>query len=130
MQRKILVISHGNLAESIVRVAELILGKTDNLKYLGLKADESRESFVDRIEKYTQEDCEYIILADLMSGTPFNAAFLAKKSRKNLHLIAGYNLPLILTLLNDADVAVDDAIQDAIETGRQMIFQADPVENK
>ena len=125
MKWKILIISHGNLAESMVKVASAIMGNTDNLVFLGLKGDESREAFISRLESCTNEDCEYIVLADLMSGTPFNAAFILKQKRKNFHLAVGYNLPFLLTLLNDQNTNLEDALQDAIKTGKQMIFQVE-----
>ncbi|MGX8702623.1 PTS sugar transporter subunit IIA [Caproiciproducens sp.] len=125
-KRRILIVSHGKIAEAMVHVATLIMGDMDAVDYLCLQEDESLESFTARIGEKTKEECEYIILADLMSGTPFNAAFAVKQGKPHLEIIAGFNLPLLLSLVNDQDAPLDQAIKNAVETGKTTLFHLAP----
>ena len=65
---------------------------------------------------------EILVLADLFGGTPFNTAMLEIKGKyKNVEVIAGINLPLLIeaTLLRGGDLkssmeSLKTSAQDAI----------------
>lgn len=121
--RKILLVSHGKIAEAMAYAATLIMGGTDAVDSLCLEENESLESFIARIEEKTSEKREYIVLADLMSGTPFNAAFVVKQKKDHFEIIVGFNLTVLLSLINDMDASFDQAIENAVSLGKEMIFQ-------
>ena len=124
MNRKIIAVSHGTVAEAVVRAAGLIMGEDSRMEALCLGEDESLESFTDRIAEKIKQPCEYIVLADVLSGTPFNACVLAKrKAGRNVRILAGYNLPMVLALMNDMDADLDTAVRNAVEAGKRMILE-------
>ena len=121
MSTKIILTSHGELAKYTVKTLELILGDLDNVDYLCLGEEEGLESYKKRLEDKILNDNNYIILADIIGGTPSNAAYILKQHFKNVEVIVGFNLPLIISLLQGVTASKDDAIESAIDCGREMI---------
>lgn len=96
----ILLLSHGDLAKGFLSASELIMGKQEKIKALGLRPDESREDFQKRISEACESlytDDGILILTDLFGGTPTNAAILEVISKYDkLEILAGINLSILL----------------------------------
>ncbi|WP_352404618.1 PTS sugar transporter subunit IIA [Sporanaerobacter acetigenes] len=121
MSTKIIVTSHGELAKYTVKTLELILGDLDNIDYLCLGESEGLESYKKRLEDKISDDDNYIILADIIGGTPSNAAYILKQHFNNVEVIVSFNLPLIISLLQSVVTSGDNVVESAIDCGREMI---------
>lgn len=117
---QILIVSHGELAAGFKDAAEVIFGDVKGVKTIGLHLGESVETFGEKIYEtlvsYDEKE-SIIIFADLLSASPYNQSVLSVNrldgSRaKNVRLIAGASLPMVLEGINqqllssDLEVAV------------------------
>jgi mannose/fructose/sorbose-specific phosphotransferase system IIA component len=97
---QIVLVSHADLGEALVRATEMIAGPTGGLYAVSLLPEESPESFRIKLEAilHELEGHEFLILIDLFGGTPYNVA-----ARYAVHdhvaCITGANLPMLLELV-------------------------------
>ena len=71
---RIVVAAHGELADAFVSAATLICGVLRDLRAVGLRPDDSPESFAERLAQALEGDGPVLILTDLVGGTPHNVA--------------------------------------------------------
>ena len=96
----ILVISHGRLAEAIISFVQFLVGHLEKVKGISIWPKDRKEEIRDRIQKGIQEVDEgdgVIILTDLLGGTPTTLS-LSVLENKNIEVVTGVNMPMLLTL--------------------------------
>ena len=76
---RIVVAGHGDLADALVSSAQLICGMVEDLHAVGLRPDDSPESFGERLAGATATDGPILILTDLVGGTPHNVALTVSR---------------------------------------------------
>lgn len=131
--RKFLVASHGYLAKEMVNSAEMIIGENTNIDYVCLTPKDSQEIIKDKIKTLLEgddEENELLILTDFFGGSVSNAC-VEYVSRKNVYLITGINLPMLLELLlSDKNKPTDEVIKYCIRKGTEgIIFVNELVKN-
>lgn len=96
----IVLVSHGNLCESLLESLEMICGDTFGIVAVPLNPEESPESYRNKLFKELMKfdgNDDFVILSDIVGGTPFiSAAYLSRKY--NIGLITGVNLPMLITI--------------------------------
>lgn len=129
---KVLLTSHGRLAQGIVSSYEFIAGKSTQIETLEL--DESGiDSYSERLIQMLSKETEPIlILADLKGGTPYNESYkyyLAHKDK--VRIISGVNLPMLLELIPQLNkvITLDEAVQLCLQTGTAGICEAEDDQN-
>jgi len=95
----IVAVSHCGLAEEMLRVAELIVGRLEACKTLSFGTLQSVEEMVAAMRdaiKEVDRGRGVIILTDLFGGTPANISlsFLGE----NVEVVCGMNLPMLIKL--------------------------------
>jgi len=99
--RRIVLASHGYLADGLKNSAELIVGKNDNLISICAYVDNKinvKNRLMELLSKWKEED-EIIVLTDIWGGSVNNEiAEIIIKDRR-IHLISGMNLQLLIELL-------------------------------
>ncbi len=117
----ILIISHGNIADSYLNTAEMIMGKIENVKAVGIEPGEEISAYGDKVfnmaeEIYTEDGI--LILADLYGGTPCNISISRILNHfEKIYIIAGFNFLLLLEALNRRTDNLKDSIQNLINAG-------------
>lgn len=108
-----LVISHGPMSIGTVESAELILGTLENVNALSVTIDSTIESMYGEILNLTSSypNEEWIILVDIMGGTPFNASYRYLEKYQNATIITGFNLPLLIELFMKPDLKLEDTTE-------------------
>lgn len=110
---KILLVSHGKLAEGMYNTLGLFFGDLNNVDYICLKPEQNPDSFREEIAAKlaaisTQKT---IIVSDIVSGTPFNqSAYFASN---NVYILSGLNLALLLDLMAkcyNEEIDIDSAL--------------------
>ncbi|MWN06211.1 PTS sugar transporter subunit IIA [Gilliamella sp. Pas-s95] len=93
---------HGNVAIEMKKSIEMIAGKYLNLHAITFEPGEGIESLQDKYLKIINqsENQQFIIITDIFSGSPYNAAAILALKRRNIEVISGLSLPLCLELLN------------------------------
>lgn len=120
---KILLASHGDLADGIYSSLKIIMGSQKNINTLCAYKEEDfdlNKEVSNIISKLSDED-KLIIVTDIYGGS-VNNEFMNYLNKDNIHLISGLNLPLIMELLfiKDED-NIKDMINTAIENSKDTI---------
>ncbi|MCQ8213646.1 MULTISPECIES: PTS sugar transporter subunit IIA [unclassified Cetobacterium] len=129
-----IVATHGKFAEGIKTSIELIIGNIDNLEILNCYITQNfnlKEEVEFILKKYPKE--ELIVLTDIFGGSVNNEFLENISNYKNLNIVSGVNLPLILTLIekqNDYD-NIKELIRESIEEcSNSLIYCNDELEKK
>lgn len=113
-----IIATHGLFAEGIKNSIEIILGKFENLSTLSCYTDSnfnSKKEIDEILKKYNNK--EVIVITDIFGGSVNNLFMEKIPLNKNIHLITGLNLPLVLTLLGEQEnyLIPEELIQNSIE---------------
>lgn len=99
----VILVSHGEFAPGLHSAVKMMTGDRSDVLSTSLKdgmsADEFAENFKDLVKDIKAGD-EIILLADILSGSPFTNALnvLSEKGMlANTLVIAGMNMPLAIT---------------------------------
>ena len=99
-----LVVTHGQLGQELVAVAETIVGETLSIVAVSIGWNDDVAESQRKIEVAVQKVAigkGVIILTDMFGGTPSNLALpLLKKGE--LEIVTGVNLPMIIKVANQA----------------------------
>jgi PTS system mannose-specific IIA component len=96
----ILIVTHKELAESLMSVSDLILGHQDGVLPLSLDPDAPPETSRQQIERALSQVNNgdgVIILTDMLGGTPSNLTLPFLQEGK-VEVVFGVNLPMLMTL--------------------------------
>ena len=98
----VLILSHCELTKELIKTAEVIAGKQENLFYID--QDIKNENLASLQEKISEilikinNEKGTLILTDMLGGTPCNASVLLTKDF-NIEVLTGVNLPMILSAI-------------------------------
>lgn len=109
MEKKIIIASHGLLAQGMKNTVEMIVGEPKYpVQALELKFGQHPDDLVKQIESEisANQSIEYDIVVDLYGASVSTAMFKLTKY-PNVKLFSGMNLNLILSLLLEHDEALD-----------------------
>jgi PTS system mannose-specific IIA component len=104
----IIVSTHGSLSQELVKSAEMIFGPQENMGCVSFKPGEAAEVLISQYEELAKSlDCAdgILLLVDIYGGSPFNAASLFALKSKNIEVIAGVNLPMLLEVFANKEGA-------------------------
>lgn len=96
----ILIVTHGDLAKSLISTGELIIGELKMTSAVSIWPKESKEEVKDRIqEEVTKVDNGdgVVILTDILGGTPTNQSLPLLESEK-VEVVTGVNVSMVLAL--------------------------------
>ncbi|MFD1485906.1 PTS sugar transporter subunit IIA [Lacticaseibacillus baoqingensis] len=121
--RKIIICSHGNLAQGMLNTLEMIVGHTGNIEaYCAyVNEDEAIDEMLQPILKMNQGN-ELFVLTDIFGGSVNNEWMKALPENPNIHLIAGMNLPFLIDLVTrmedskDVDALIESCMANAISS--------------
>lgn len=98
----ILILSHCELTKELIKTAEVIAGKQENLFCIDqdMKNENlsSLQEKISEILKKINNEKGTLILTDMLGGSPCNASVLLTKSY-NIEVLTGVNLPMILSAI-------------------------------
>ncbi|MDL2220276.1 PTS sugar transporter subunit IIA [Eubacteriales bacterium OttesenSCG-928-N14] len=97
----IVLISHGKLAEGMLDAARMFFDELKQVQSVSLLPGETPDAFQHRMEAALEEvdtGDGVIVLADMLGGMPSNRA--ASLLYRNIEVICGINLPLLLEVLS------------------------------
>ena len=124
------LVTHGRLADELRRAMEHVVGTQRNVDTVCIGPEDDMERTREQIEECVQR-CDtgdgVVLLTDMFGGTPSNLA-MSLMDRKNVEVISGVNLPMLVKLAkvrsNQPLAAAVDCAQDA---GRKYIAAASHV---
>jgi PTS system mannose-specific IIA component len=132
----IVIVSHGKLGGALIKSAEMILARKEKIFSVSVSSvsteiEEMRGSLLKTIDEANTGD-GVIVLTDLFGGTPSNLAISALGIR-DIEIIAGVNLPIVLKLLTLREqtptLSLSDVCSQAAEAGKKQISIASRLVN-
>lgn len=96
----VVIVTHGELANELVRVTELIVGPQPGMRAVGLRPDEDLDAMKGRIAdamKDVESGDGVVVLTDMFGGTPSNIS-LPFHDEGKVEVVMGVNLPMLLKL--------------------------------
>ena len=95
-----LIITHGNLGQELINVAEKILEQKIDVDYISFDWQEDGSKVIKKIEKYLKDNKEdsILIFTDMFGGSPSNICF--QYNDENIEIITGVNLPGLLKFIS------------------------------
>ena len=95
---RIILVSHGNLAQAMLDNIEMLMGPQINLAAYGLQRDEKMEDFMEVLRREIRDrGSEHVLFfSDLMNGTPYNALVMLTREYPVLYHITGMNLAAVI----------------------------------
>ncbi len=119
------MVSHGDMAEGMIDAARMIVGEMEGVATVSLKESDAVEDLLSRIETAVDEVDQgegVLILVDAFGASPFNASARLAMNRKDVEVVSGMNLPMLLELAVQREGQdLGAATQIALETGAASI---------
>jgi mannose PTS system EIIA component len=124
----ILVVTHANLASTLIETLELILGKEQkNLHPISIDIKEDPDLLRKKIKQgiaKVMTDNGVLIFTDMFGGTPSNLAYSFLEEGK-VEVISGVNLPLLLKAVTARKkMDMDTLTTSLVEHGKRSISLA------
>ena len=117
--KQILIATHGKMASGIRYTAELIVGQIAEIETIDAYVtpeDNVEEKFQNYFQKHEQD--RVIVFTDLMGGS-VNQKLMEYSKKKNVTLITGTNLPILMQVMLADDDVTDEEIQEYIDDARE-----------
>jgi PTS system mannose-specific IIA component len=125
----ILIISHGNLGESLIRCANHVLGKElPYLMHLAVTIRDDPDNIMPRAKKLVSEldsGDGVLVLSDICGATPCNIATRLIQPGK-VDCLAGVNLPMLVRALTYREEPLAVVGEKALSGGREGVFRLGP----
>jgi len=95
----VLIVTHKDLAEALLAVCDLILGRQDNVTAISLDPAAPPEALRQQIQRALAQlnGDGVVILTDMLGGTPSNLSLSFLQEGK-VEVVTGVNLPMLLKL--------------------------------
>ncbi len=126
--RRIILASHGSLAEGMLSAVKMILGDHYCIHGYGLDKYETIQALLEAVQKEIDgaSGDEIFVVCDIKSGSVHHAMIQLLKREEDIKIISGMNLGMVLELctsqLNTRDPGI---LQRILETGKNDIFFLD-----
>jgi len=120
--KKVLIATHGTLASGAKSTIELLVGNVADITCINAYVDggddvpKSIAKFFDSVRPKE----EVFVFTDILGGS-VNQKIVKYESRLNVFIIAGFNLPLILTVLMETETVTKERLNDIIEECRSQM---------
>lgn len=122
----LVIVSHGNLAQELLRAAEHVVGEMPAAQAIGLGPKDDlaqRRNDISEAVAAVDSGSGVVILTDLFGGTPSNLA-IAAMARPGVDVVTGANLPMLMKLAQSRGLDRRAAVEAAVEAGRRYILDA------
>lgn len=126
--KKLLVVTHGNLAKEIISTAELIAGKIVGVASLGLYESDNSADFLNMIRdevRKLDDGNGVLIMNDLFGGTPSNLSIFISESESSW-AISGVSIPMILEFLTlrNENLSLEELAERCVEAGKEFVINS------
>ena len=100
MGKQLVLVSHGLFCEELKKSTEMIMGPQESIHTVSLLPAESAEDF----------RAKFVVLADLMGGTPCNVVSRMILEGQGIELYAGMNMPMVIDFINSELIGTELAL--------------------
>lgn len=125
---KIILVTHGRVAQEMLNTAAQIIGKPADEGFAVFSVAESTSVEQEAAKlKETLATCTdgAVILTDIFGGSATNISLTASKDIPNCHVITGLNLSMLLTAINSRKKLTAKELAEKIEPdGKRAVINA------
>ena len=124
---KIILVTHGNLAQELLNTTSQIIGKTpEDFETLSITAAASVEKESAKLKEMLKGSPEgAVILTDIFGGSATNISLTASKDNPKCNVITGLNLSMLLTAVNNRKKLSAKELAEKIEAdGKRAVINA------
>ncbi|MEZ0118507.1 PTS sugar transporter subunit IIA [Heyndrickxia faecalis] len=120
---KILVATHGYFANGIKSSIKLLTGVEENIYFLNAYVnDESIDKQIEHFFQSASEENEIIIFTDLYGGSVTQKIIAyASTIKRKVHLISGFNLPVILEVVLSTKKLTDQLLEEMVADSQKQM---------
>lgn len=123
----VVLVTHGGLAREFRTALEHVVGEQPKFATISIdpcdNIESRRDDIVEAIESVDGGQ-GVIVVSDMFGGTPSNLA-ISMMDRKNLEVIAGANLPMLIKIASvRKDNTLEETVAQALYSGRKYINAA------
>lgn len=122
--KKVIIATHGTLAEGFKHTLELICGPQDDIRVMNFYCNNaSFETEIKQMFTELTDDAQLIVCTDIQFGS-VNQIFVKeaiKHRSKNIQILSGVNLPLLLEIVTTPGILSQEMISDMIEKSSKQI---------
>ena len=122
----LVIVAHGALADALMHATEHVVGPMDGLQAVAIGPNDDLRICQNRIEAAVADvraGSGVIVVTDMFGGTPSNLAH-AVMAERDVEVIYGANLPMLVKLAKVRDRSLEEAVRHALEAGRKYINSA------
>jgi mannose/fructose-specific phosphotransferase system component IIA len=123
-----IVVTHGKLAQEFIATAQKIYGNVTGV-YAVSNDDTTPQALASQIDAIIESggpDDAFVILVDFLGGSCGHATLSVERRRRNVRVVSGVNLPMLLAFLNKrADVSFERLPAELASRGRDSIHAVD-----
>lgn len=119
----IVLVGHNELPRAMLTVVKHVVGNTDGMDCVCIDmSDDMEEKRHEILEKTISVDTGdgVVVITDMFGGTPSNLAISLMEER-NIEVISGMNVPMLVKLAEERGEPLRTAVQKAQEAGRKYI---------
>jgi PTS system mannose-specific IIA component len=125
----VVLVTHGDFGEAVIRAAEMIVGPQENLRAVALLPEESPAGFGDKLDAALADldGQDTLLLIDLFGGTPCNVSS-RKVLQANTEVITGMNLAMVIEALTSRDgTPLPELAVQVVEAGQKAVVNLKPL---
>ncbi|KAA5806022.1 PTS sugar transporter subunit IIA [Thermoanaerobacterium thermosaccharolyticum] len=121
--RKILIATHGYLANGVKSSIEILCGVKNNISYINAYVNDNNiEEEIDLFFKNLKPNDEAVIFTDLFGGS-VNQRLVPYCSKPNVYIISGFNLAIILEIvLKDGSLSEEEITKLVEHSRKQLVY--------
>ncbi len=129
------LISHGDLGSALLNTTEKIIGPLEDIKVLSNELM-SIKDLITNLDAIAEgwKDHEILIMVDFCGGSCWHAAQVVKRNRKNVVLISGVNLTMMLSFVNRRESfklpELANYLKECSLKGTEIIIESTPLKNR
>ncbi|HCM84449.1 MAG TPA: PTS sugar transporter subunit IIA [Alphaproteobacteria bacterium] len=121
----IVLVTHGNLADELLAAMQHVVGPQEAVKTVCIFPDDDmaqRRTDIQNAVAAVAGGKGVIVATDLFGGTPSNLSISLLETHKNIEVLAGVNLPMLIKLAAARKTEeLHKAAVDACDAGRKYI---------
>lgn len=125
MKCKVLVLSHGKLAGSLVETVEFIYGSSEEIAYMNMPNPFDQSQYERDIRIIVEENKEsgVLVLCDLFGGSPFlTCTKIIRDYWDQMELLTGVNLGMLLEIMSGIEeLNIKDLKDKALNAGKDSV---------
>lgn len=125
MPVNVLLITHQEVGTALLQAATNTLGELPlATTVISVNEDTDPETLLPRLQQFASQIDRgqgLLILTDLYGSTPSNIA-ASLQEQANIRVIAGLNLPMLIRVMNYANLALPELAQKALSGGKDGII--------